>query len=203
MISSGTTIKTDPTITTNGVTDFGKLYRGPTLDGPASVFLFGSTSAFDLQVGVDKALSGAEGEMILLPLAAFKFLSLDLTGNPTISIANGGATSLALISVGDITSGPPGGALTFSGLQTLLLATVNGSITLTSDLAFQNIPFLGFYARGAGSNLTLDCSISGAAGLFLGAEGDILATNSLTISETNALGSDHDRRRGHRDRRRS
>src|SRR6267154_1419889 len=34
LITSGTTITTDPSITTNGVTDFGKIYRGASDDGP-------------------------------------------------------------------------------------------------------------------------------------------------------------------------
>ncbi len=53
VISSATTIETDPTITTNGVTDYGKIYRGPTLDGPASVWFFTATSAFDTKIGLD------------------------------------------------------------------------------------------------------------------------------------------------------
>src|SRR5450432_1758551 len=181
VIGSGTTIQTDPSITTNGVTDFGKIYRGPTDDGPVSAWLFGSTSSFDTERGIDTIFSNPS----YLPLAALKFLALTLTGNPTISIANGGATNLALVSVGDITSGPPGGTLTFSGIDALLLATQNGSITLTSDLTFQDIGFLAVYARGADSNLTFDSAVSGTSRFFLGSEGNILATNSLTVSQTN------------------
>src|SRR5205823_151288 len=86
-----------------------------------------------------------------LPIAVFKFQSLSLTGNPTIDTSNGGVTKLGLIGVDGITSGPPGGTLTFTGLDLLALATVNGSIDLTSDVSFQN---LGTLANGA--NLTLD-----------------------------------------------
>ena len=182
VVSSDTTITTDPTITTNGQTDFGKIYRGPAQDGPASAYFFGSTSAFDTQIDVDRAFSNTESR---LPLAVFKFAGLELTGNPTISTASGGTKNLALISVGDITSGPPGGTITFSGLDLLFLATQNGSITLTSDLAFQDIPFLAIYARGSGSNLTFDSSVSGTTNFFLGSEGNILATDSLTVSQTN------------------
>ncbi|HEY3662372.1 MAG TPA: hypothetical protein VGL24_04395 [Chthoniobacterales bacterium] len=49
--SDDTTIVTDPTITTNDTTDFGTIYRGEALDGPAAAWFFGSTSAFDEQVG--------------------------------------------------------------------------------------------------------------------------------------------------------
>ena len=65
-----------------------------------------------------------------LPVAVFKFASLLFTGNPTIDLTNGGVTNLALISVGDITSGSPGGTFTFTGLDALLLASQNGSINL-------------------------------------------------------------------------
>ena len=47
LITNGTVITTDPSITTNGVTDFGKIYRGQMDDGAFSLWAFGSTSAFD------------------------------------------------------------------------------------------------------------------------------------------------------------
>jgi hypothetical protein len=181
VITSGTTIQTDPAITTNGKTDYGKIYRGPTLDGPPSAFLFTATSPFDIALGFDQHFE----DINLLPLAVFKFSALQITGNPTISIPEGGATNLALVSVGDITSGVPGGSLTFTGLDSLLLATQDGSITLTSDLSFENIPALAIYARGLGSTLTLDAAITGTTDLFLGAEGNIVANDALTITQTN------------------
>ena len=184
VISSGTVISTDPTITTNGTTDFGKIYRDSELDGPASLWFFGATSEFDNSIGFDEDIFVGDRA----PVAAFKFSALSLIGDPTIVIGDGGPNNLALISVGDITSGPPGGPLTFSNLNLLFLATQDGSITLTSDLAFQNIPTLGIYARGAGSILTFDASVSGSTTLGLLSEGDIQVTNSLTVNETNAAG---------------
>ena len=53
VITSGTTITTDPSITTNGITDYGKIYRGPTDDGAFSQWAFGSTSAFDTALNID------------------------------------------------------------------------------------------------------------------------------------------------------
>jgi len=81
LITSGTTITTDPAITTNGVTDFGKIYRGATTDGPLSAFIFGSTSSFDLATNFDTNHSSSGG--------GFKFTALQLTGNPTVSTVNG------------------------------------------------------------------------------------------------------------------
>src|ERR1700731_2577664 len=46
-ITSGTVINTDPMITTNGVTNFGKIYRGAAIDGPLPTWLGSSPSAFD------------------------------------------------------------------------------------------------------------------------------------------------------------
>ena len=177
LITSGTVITTDPSITTNGVTDFGKIYRGPLQDGAFTLWAFGSTSAFDNAIGLDAIFA----EIGNLPLAAFKFQSLSLVGNPTIDTSNG-TTHLALIGVDGITSGPPGGPLTFTGLDALLLATVNGSINLTSDVSFQGLRLLAMYARGAGSNLTLNSQISNIGLVALAAENSIQLTNPGTMS---------------------
>jgi hypothetical protein len=177
LITSGTVITTDPSITTNGVTDFGKIYRGPLQDGAFTLWAFGSTSAFDNAIGLDAIFADIGN----LPLAAFKFQSLSLVGNPTIDTSNG-TTHLALIGVDGITSGPPGGPLTFTGLDALLLATVNGSINLTSDVSFQGLRLLAMYARGAGSNLMLDSPISNIGVLALAAENSIRLSNPVTMS---------------------
>ena len=112
LITSGTVITTDPTITTNGVTDFGKIWRGQAQDGPLSAFIFGSTSAFDIASGFDTELNGQNS----MGGAGFKFTSLELTGDPTIITTNG-EINLGLIAVNGITSGGPGGTLTFAGIR--------------------------------------------------------------------------------------
>ena len=173
LLTSGTVITTDPTITTNGVTDFGKVWRGAATDGPFSAFVFGSTSAFDsahLDTGVEKIADSG---------AVFKFTSLELTGNPLVSTTNG-EIDLALVGVNGITSGGPGGTLTFAGISALLLATQDGSINLGPEISFSGFHDLVFYARGAGSNLTLASPISATIKLRLFAEG------SLQVSSVNA-----------------
>ena len=166
-IDNGTTIQTDPAITRAGVTDFGKIYRDAAQDGPFSAWAFTATSPFDNTVGIDTLYGGN------IPVAAFKFVALQLVGNPTISTANGGATNLALISVGPMTSAPAGDTVfTFTGMQSVLLATQNGPITL-NGISFQSIPLLFFYARGPGSNLTLGSAISNVGALRLMAENNI------------------------------
>jgi hypothetical protein len=179
-ITNGTVITTDPSITTNGVTDYGKIYRGQNDDGPFSLWAFGSTSAFDTALRIDYIFS-ADPDDLILPLTVFKFQSLSLTGDPTIDTSNG-STKLALIGVDGITTGLPGGPLTFTGLDVLVLATVNGSINLTSDVSFQDLNALTMYARGAGSDLTINSPISNVGILGLIAEDSLHLTNPGTMS---------------------
>jgi hypothetical protein len=179
-IDNGTTIQTDPAITRAGITDFGKIYRDAAQDGPFSTWAFTATSGFDNAVAIN-TLYGANA-----PVAAFKFTALQLVGNPTISTANGGVTDLALISVGPMTSAPAGDTVfTFTGMQSVLLATQNGSINL-SGISFQNIPLLIFYARGAASDLTLGSPISNVGSLHLFAENNI----QINAAESVAIGTD-------------
>ena len=174
IITSGTTISTDPTITTNGVTDFGKIYRGPEIDGPFSAYAFGSTSTFDTASGFDAQIDSSG--------AVFKFASLQLIGDPTVS-TTGGEVNLALIGVNGITSGGPGATLTFAGIEGLLLATQNGSINLGSEISFADLQDLTFYARGTGSNLTLASSISITGDLNLDSEGDVNLSGNLSTGD--------------------
>ena len=178
VINSGTVISTDPTITTNGVTDYGKIYRGPADDGAFTLWAYGSTSAFDTELNLDTEFFADTNN---LPIAVFKFENLSLTGNPTIDTSNG-VTHLALIGVDGITSGPPGGVLTFTGLDLLALGTVDGSINLTSDVSFQDLRTLVIYARGSSSDLTITSRISNIGDLKLAAERSLLLISSGTMN---------------------
>ncbi|MEN3371225.1 MAG: hypothetical protein V7609_3368 [Verrucomicrobiota bacterium] len=177
-IDNGTAIQTDPTIIRAGVTDFGKIYRDSAQDGPFSTWAFIATTPFDTTSGIN----GLYGPNV--PVAAFKFTALQLVGNPTISTAGGGATNLALISVGPITTATAGSAtFTFAGMQSVLLATQNGSIDISSpDIVFQGIPTLIFYARGPGSNLTL-----GGMGIFNVSTLRLIAENNIQINAPESL----------------
>ena len=112
------------------------------------------------------------------------FLNSRVFRSPAIrpSTRANGVSKLGLIGVDGITSGPPGGTLTFTGLDLLLLATVNGSINLTSDVSFQDLHELVMYARGAGSDLTINSPISNIGILGLVAEDSIHLTNPGTMS---------------------
>jgi quercetin dioxygenase-like cupin family protein len=177
-IDNGTTIQTDPTITRAGVTDFGKIYRDSAQDGPFSTWAFTATSPFDTTTGIDD-LYGPNA-----PVAAFKFVAIQLVGDPIISTANGGALNLALISVGPITSAPAGNAsFTFAGMQSVLIATQAGSIDISGpDILFRDIPTLIFYARGTGSNLTL-----GGMGIFNVSNLRLIAENNILINSPESL----------------
>jgi hypothetical protein len=179
VITSGTVITTDPSITSNGVTDYGKIYRGRSMDGPVSAWAFGSTSAFDTGSGFDDLIGDNSG-------AAFKFTALQLNGNPTIDTTNG-EINLALIAVNGITSAGAGGVLTFEGLRGLLLATQNGSITLGPDISFSGLHDLTIYARGSSSDLTLGSNISTASQVSLFAERDMSITSSITTEDLYAF----------------
>src|SRR5262249_50700865 len=118
--------------------------------------------------------------------AAFKFTALQLTGDPTIDTTNG-ETNIALIAVNGITSGAPGGELSFSGIQRLLLATQNGSITLGPEISFSGLHDLVIYARGASSDLNLGSDISTISGVNLFAERNISLASSITTENLRAF----------------
>src|SRR5437773_1295723 len=179
VITSGTVITTDPSITTNGVTDYGKIYRGRSIDGPISAWAFGSTSAFDTASGFDELIGDGSG-------AAFKFTALQLNGDPTIDTSNG-EINLGLIAVDSITSGGPGGVLSFEGISGLLLATQNGPITLGPEISFSGLHDLTIYARGLSSALTLGSDINTTSQVSLFAQRDMSLTSSITTEDLYAF----------------
>jgi hypothetical protein len=179
VVTSGTVITTDPSITTNGVTDHGKIYRGRSIDGPVSAWAFGSTSAFDTASHFDDLIGDSSG-------AAFKFTALRLTGDPAIDTTNG-EINLGLIAVNSITSGGPGGVLTFAGIRGLLLATQDGPINLGPEISFSGLHDLTIYARGSSSDLTLGSDITTSSQVRLLAERDMSLTSSITTEDLYAF----------------
>ena len=172
-----------PKLVFDGTNFFGKLYRTTQLDGTRSVWFFGATKPFDTASGFD---TPDRSLFDLNYIPAFKFENLQLVSNPSISILNG-INKLALVGVNGITSGAPGGTLTFSGLNSLLLATQSGSIVLGGGISFQNIPNLFFYARGDSVALNLASPISGASNLLLNSEGTVQVNGNVTVVNFNAF----------------
>jgi len=161
------------------VTDYGKIYRGRSIDGPVSAWAFGSTSAFDTASGFDDLIGDNSG-------AAFKFTALQLNGDPTIDTTNG-EINLGLIAVNSITSGGAGGVLTFEGIRGLLLATQDGPITLGPEISFSGLHDLTIYARGSSSDLTLGSDITTTSQVSVFAERDMLMTSTITTDNLYAF----------------
>ena len=109
-----------------------------------------------------------------------------MAGDPTISTANG-EINLGLIAVNGITSGSPGGPLTFSGIRGLLLATQNGSINLGPEISFSGLHDLTIYARGPASDLLLGSDISTTSEVHLYAERDMSVTSNITTEQFTAV----------------
>lgn len=176
-IDNGTVIQTDPAITRGGITDFGKIYRDAGQDGPFSTWAFGSNSSFDNQSLINAKAAN---------MAVFKFADLQLGGNPSVSTANGGVPNLGLISVGPISSAPAGN-ITFT-LPTggnLLIATQNGAIDV-AGINFSNLSQLTLYARGAGSNLTVNSALNVGTANFFG-EGNVQTNVTGTVNRYAAV----------------
>ena len=154
-ITKGTQINTDPTITTNGITDIGKIYRGADQDGPLPTWLGSSPSSFDSVDFFDSNNNSGfnSPDAKSLPLAGFLFSSLQLDGDPTVSNPNG-IKIIGFASQGGITSADSGATFTFSGASQVAFVALNGSIDL-SGISFANFGQLYIYARGSGSNVTL------------------------------------------------
>ncbi|MGH8099961.1 MAG: FecR domain-containing protein, partial [Chthoniobacterales bacterium] len=179
VISSGTTIQTDPTITTNGVTNNGTIYRSMTLDGSPTEFLFGEPETPFDQLVFTGGLSNQ--------IAVFKFSDLQLTGTPTVTVPPDSPTRLAFAAVGDITSAGPGGTWSIPGVDRVSFITQHGSITLGPEIAFDGFDHVEFYARGTGSNLTLGSAITNVNVAKLDAEGTIQVNGDETVTEFGAI----------------
>ncbi len=65
----------------------------------------------------------------------------------------------------------------------LLLATQNGSITLGSEISFSGLSSLTFYARGAGSMLTLASDVTTINKIRLYGEGGIQLSSDLSTQD--------------------
>jgi hypothetical protein len=170
-------------ITTNGITDFGKIYRGAAIDGPLPTWLGSSPSSFD---SVDFVNSNGGGfnnpSSNSLPIPGFLFAALQLDGDPTVSNSSGYPT-LGLVSQGGINSSDSGSVFTFGGMQQVALVALNGSINL-SGISFANFGELFIYARGTGSSVTFAAPVSNLDRVQIRAEGDIQVDSPVTVNGT-------------------
>src|SRR5213082_3560555 len=86
-LGSDTQINTDPTIVSNGTTNYGKIYRDTPTDGTRSRWFLGATTTFDTARSFD---TPNRVVFNLNNIAVFKFQTLQLISDPSISTANGG-----------------------------------------------------------------------------------------------------------------
>jgi hypothetical protein len=184
-ITSGTQINTDPTITTNGVTNTGKIYRGAALDGPLPNWLGTTPSTFDSVDFFDSDNNGGFNNPGTLPIPGFLFASLQLDGDPTVSNSSN-YPIVAFVSQKGITATSSGTPFTFSGMSEVALIALSGSIDISSA-SFSNFGQLLVYARGAGSSVTLGSAASTISNLKrveVRAEGDIAINGPVTVNGT-------------------
>lgn len=199
VISSGTSIVTRgdrPNITTNGVTNTGRVYRGNSLDGSASRFVFGSTTPFDLRSRFDERFGrNVEPDFAPNGVAVFRFRSLRIVGAPALD-ANSGPRDLAFIATnsGDkpgITTGGPGGNVDLSGLRSVFLGTVDSSILIDSPISFSatgsTFRYLQLYARGHDSDATLDTRVYLAGDLYIDSERDTILDRGADVVSSRLL----------------
>lgn len=179
VIGAGTVIdttKTDPSITTGGVTIDSLFFKSNTTSGSASQFLFGTTSLFDGQMNLDQHYQDKFSNS-----GVYKFHDLEIDGNP-IFLTKDGANRVAWISETDINSSSTPGQVTLDGVKRLFLGTVNGSINLTDKVAFAKTDgtafnYLELYARNGDVNF-------GAPVTLKDAELDITAEHNVAITPT-------------------
>jgi hypothetical protein len=180
LITSGTAINTDPTITTNGITNLGKIYRGAAVDGPLATWLGSSPSAFD-SVDFFDSTSGGFNNPDTVPIPGFLFASLRLDGDPMVSNSSGFQT-LGLVSQGDITSSASGTAFTFAGINEVALIALDGSIDL-SGIAFANLHQLFIYARGSSGDVTMAAPITNIDKVRIRGERDVQLNAAATVNQ--------------------
>jgi len=170
-------------ITTNGITDFGKIYRGAALDGPLATWLGSSPSSFDSVDFVNSSGGGFNNPSSnSLPIPGFLFAALQLDGDPTVSNSSGYPT-LGFASQGNINTSDSGAVFTFGGMQQVALVALNGSINL-SGISFANFGELFIYARGTGSSVTFAAPVSNLNRVQIRAEGDIQVDSPVTVNGT-------------------
>ncbi len=183
-----TTKTVPPRINTGLIQYNGSVYHGAAVDGPASWWAFGTSSAYDAQRRFDARFGMNENQLFpTLGVATYRFSSINVVGAPKISTL-GGPTDVALISDGAITDlSPPGTIwdLTTQAALTSLTLVGNAGINLgfTSFTAAAGSPFkfLHIYERAGNNSFGSNVSAP-TAGLFLDAAGNLNLSGGLAVN---------------------
>lgn len=190
MIDDKTTINTSAaTITRSSVTSAGGIYHGQAVDGSASQYIFGNTSAFDTNSNFDGTFGfGTQGVFPSTNVAVYKFTAVSITNVPKLT-TTGGPLDVALIGVNSINDS--GGDWALDSLNSLFLGTVNGPINFSGSAqlkAAQNsgFQFLQLYSRGANAGISIGKNISlPGASLLVNSEGDVTSAASANLTLNN------------------
>ncbi len=174
-------------IVTNGIVDTGGLYQSAAVNGPASAFLFDTTSAFDTSNGFDSKFSVTSGGSAPTKgVAVYRFAGLDIRNTPTFNIT-GGPGDIALVSQSGMTSRPSVSAWKVDSLRSLFFGSVNGPIAISQGIETNSLSvafkYLQVYARGTTGAVTLDGNISLAlSNLYVDAEQGITVSGNAAIT---------------------
>lgn len=148
----------------------GALYRGAALDGSASLFLFGTTIAYDTQSGFDSRFGYGTGINFVNPGVAV-FQSDPVTLDGTLSFSPGTFKDIALVGkMGLDVGGVTPATINLSGLHSLFLGSAGnsktqiraGSIIGTTDPTFLT---LGLYGRATGTPTQEGVTVFGSIAL--------------------------------------
>jgi hypothetical protein len=132
--------------------------RSTAVDGPASDFLFASSSDNDARLRFDSRLGlGLDGSAAPNGIAVYKFDSFKLAGAPTVNTA-GGPADLALVGVKGLSVGTTAFTWNVDNLRTVFIGSETKGFTLSDKMAITAASGSGFQSLhfyGRGGDLTL------------------------------------------------
>ncbi len=182
-----TTIATQPstaTITTQGVSYSGVIYRDLANNGSPSGFLFAGPSAFDNEFDFDNFYVQEFHRS-----AVFTFDSLQLGAGITFALSDN--LSVALVGNNGITNGA--GSISLSGVHNILFATQAGNITLDSGISFgtgsgTQPELVQFYARGGDLNISSNFTLANSTVQFAAENNAIFTGGTITAKNLEVVG---------------
>ena len=154
-----------PHIHSGGGAEKGTTYAGASVDGSASGFLFGASSAFDAETQLDSRFGTTTGASPTNGAKVFRFSTLEINGTPIIR-DDGSPTHFALIAEDGIHSSSAAATLSPADarIHSLFLGTVDGPITLGNSLTISAPAVFAFkslhlYGRGSNGTVTIDARL--------------------------------------------
>ncbi len=202
--SPGSTLDTPPTanvaVTLSGTTTIearqprikgsvnliGSFYKGAALDGPASWFVFGNSSVYDVQRAFDSRFGvNYDQTFPTADVAVIRFGAITFAAAPLLQL--NGPIDIALIGDTGISASAPF-AMDLSLLGSFTLATNNGVISLNSasfTATGSTFKFLQLYQRGS-SAFTFSGGVNAPnASLYLDSGGALTlgATGNITVNQ--------------------